>query len=40
MSLTYLSHTLPFINISEENLAKINELLSETPLLSERERYN
>ena len=37
MSLTKLNTLLPFIQISPENLAKINEVLAETPILNERE---
>lgn len=36
MSLAKLNALLPFINISTENLAKIHDLLSATPILSER----
>lgn len=37
MSLTKLDTLLPFIQITPENLAKINEVLTATPILSERE---
>ncbi len=37
MSLTKLNSLLPFINIPANNLATINQLLINTPLLSERE---
>lgn len=37
MSLTRLNTLLPFIQIAPENLAKINQILAETPILSERE---
>lgn len=36
MSLAKLNTLLPFINISAENLAKIHDLLTNTPILSER----
>lgn len=36
MTLTKLNTLLPFINIEEDALARINRLLAETPLLSER----
>ncbi|VDG22507.1 alpha-L-rhamnosidase [Lactiplantibacillus mudanjiangensis] len=37
MSLTKLNTILPFINISQVHLDKINQLLAQTPLLSERQ---
>ncbi|MFB9769253.1 alpha-L-rhamnosidase [Lactiplantibacillus modestisalitolerans] len=36
MSLTKLNTLLPFINVSADHLAAINQLLAQTPLLSER----
>ncbi|UQS82284.1 glycoside hydrolase family 78 protein [Bombilactobacillus folatiphilus] len=38
MSLTEANITFPFINVSEEHLAKINQLLIKTPILSERKQ--
>lgn len=40
MSLTKLNTLLPFIQISPENLAKINDILTTTPILSEREEVS
>ena len=40
MSLTKLNTLLPFIQITPENLAKINDVLASTPILSEREEIS
>lgn len=40
MSLTKLNTLLPFIQITPENLAKINDMLGSTPILSEREEIS
>jgi len=40
MSLTKLNTLLPFIRITPENLAKINDVLGSTPILSEREEIS
>ncbi|MBO0451775.1 alpha-L-rhamnosidase [Candidatus Enterococcus murrayae] len=40
MSLTKLNTLLPFIQISPEKLAQINEVLASTPILSEREEVS
>lgn len=39
MSLTKLNTILPFINIEPDKLAKINQILATTPILSEREAF-
>ncbi|MDT2397265.1 family 78 glycoside hydrolase catalytic domain [Enterococcus avium] len=40
MSLSKLNTLLPFIQITSENLAKINDALASTPILSEREEIS
>lgn len=40
MSLTKLNTLLPFIQITPENLSKINDVLAATPILSEREEVS
>jgi alpha-L-rhamnosidase len=38
--LSKLNTLLPFIQITSENLAKINDALASTPILSEREEIS